>query len=74
MMFLHCKPYVKPRSVWSVEDLSSVHTVNALLLAGLYPNVARIDVPKARGEFFCCKRVVFNNIWKCKWPPKWIEQ
>jgi len=30
-----------------MEDLSSVHTITALLFAGLYPNVARIDVPKA---------------------------
>ena len=37
-----------PLQASKTEDLSSVHMVTALLLAGLYPNVARIDVPKAK--------------------------
>jgi len=36
----------------SKQDLNSVHTITALLLAGLYPNVARIDVPKSATEKF----------------------
>ena len=36
-----------------VQDLSSVHMISALLLAGLYPNVARLDPPKASAVVFC---------------------
>lgn len=34
------------------QDLTSVHMVSALLLAGLYPNVARLDPPKSATDKF----------------------
>ena len=32
------------------QELQSTHTVSALLLAGLYSNVARLDPPKSATE------------------------